>query len=88
LAGYENGVSLGALLWLIARLILALYLVASALAGFDAARLTFPWILVRLAAAVAVLMRPEMVQFGALVFVAILLGWHHIGARRQETTAS
>ena len=88
LAGYENGVSLGVLLWLIARLILALYLVASALAGFDAARLTFPWILVRLAAAVAVLMRPEMVQFGALVFIAILLGWHHIGARRQKTTAS
>jgi TRAP transporter 4TM/12TM fusion protein len=87
LAGYENGVSLGALLWLIARLILALYLVASALAGFDAARLTFPWILIRLAAAVAVLMRPEMVQFGALVFVAILLGWHHMGARRQKMIA-
>jgi TRAP transporter 4TM/12TM fusion protein len=88
LAGYENGVSLGALFWLIARLILALYLVASALAGFDAARLTFSWILIRLAAAVAVLMRPEMVQFGALVFVALLLGWHHMGARRQKTIAS
>jgi TRAP-type uncharacterized transport system fused permease subunit len=84
LAGYENGVSLGALLWLIARLMLALYLVASALAGHDAARLSFPWILIRLAAAIAILMRPELVQFCALAFTAAMLAWHHMGARRQE----
>jgi TRAP transporter 4TM/12TM fusion protein len=83
LPGYENGVSLGALLWLIARLMVALYLVASALAGHDAAGLSFPWILIRLAAAVAILMRPEMIQFGALAFIAAMLAWHHIGARRH-----
>lgn len=35
LAGYENGVSIGALLWVIARLTVAPFLVASALARFD-----------------------------------------------------
>jgi len=88
LAGYENGVSFGSLVWLIARLMLALYLVASALAGFDAARLSFLWILIRLGAAVAILMRPEMVQFGALAFTAVLLVWHHMGARQQQKAAS
>lgn len=82
LAGYENGVSIGALLWLIARLLLALYLVASALAGHDARPLSFMWILIRLAAAVAVLMRPETIQFGAIAFIAAMLAWHHVTARR------
>ena len=88
LAGYENGVSIGALLWLIARLMLALYLVASALAGHDAARLSFAWILIRLAAAVAILMRPEFIQFGAFAFIVATLAWHHVGARQQQTAAS
>ena len=83
LPGYENGVSTGALLWLIARLMIALYLVASALAGHDAARLSFVWIGVRLAAAVAILMRPEMIQFAALAFIFVMLVWHHTRARRQ-----
>ena len=83
LPGYENGVSTGALLWLIARLMIALYLVASALAGHDAARLSFAWIGVRLAAAVAILMRPEMIQFAALAFIVVMLVWHHTRARRQ-----
>jgi TRAP-type uncharacterized transport system fused permease subunit len=87
LAGYENGVSFGSLLWLIARLMLALYLVASALAGFDVARLSFLWILIRLGAAVAILMRPEMVQFGAFAFIAALLAWHHMRARQQQKGA-
>lgn len=51
LPGYENGVQLGALLWLLARLGLALYLVASALAGHDAKPLSALWITLRIAAA-------------------------------------
>lgn len=82
LPGYENGVQVGALLWLMARLALALYLIASALAGHDAGPLNFMWIAVRLAIAVCVLMRPEMVQFAAIVAAAGILAWHHVAARR------
>lgn len=82
LPGYENGVQMSALLWLLARLALALYLVASALAGHDARSLNFAWIAARLATAVAILMRPELIQFAAIAFAAALLAWHHLGARR------
>ena len=46
LPGYEDGIDYGALAWLLARLVLALYLVASALAAFDARALTPLWIAV------------------------------------------
>ena len=82
LPGYENGVSFGALMWLIARLLLALYLIASALAAYDAAPLSLAWIGVRLATAVAVMARPETIQLAAIVFAAGMLVWHHISARR------
>jgi TRAP transporter 4TM/12TM fusion protein len=84
LPGYENGVSMGALLWLIVRLLLALYLVASALAGHDAAPLSKLWIAIRLATAVAVLMRPETVHMTAIAFMAAMLAWHHWNARRPQ----
>lgn len=84
LPGYENGVQLGALIWLLARLVLALYLVASALAAYDAKPLTPIWIAVRLAIAAAVLMKPEMVHFAAVAFAIALLGWHHTSARRTR----
>lgn len=82
LPGYENGVQIGALLWLLARLGLALYLVASALAAHDAQPLSFAGVIIRLATAVAVLMRPETVQFAAIVFALGLIAWHHFQARR------
>ncbi|MFC6584512.1 TRAP transporter permease [Sulfitobacter aestuariivivens] len=84
LPGYENGVSVVGLMWLLMRLILALYLVASALAAFDAARLTVIWIAVRLATAVALMMQPEMIQLSALAFAVGLLALHHLGARRAQ----
>ena len=84
LPGYENGVTMAQLSWLLARLILALYLVASALAGFDARRLSLIWIVVRLATAVAIMMRPELIQYAAIAFAIGLLALHHINARRAQ----
>ncbi|WP_306432361.1 TRAP transporter fused permease subunit [Tropicibacter sp. Alg240-R139] len=84
LPGYENGVQLGALLWLLARLVLALYLVASALATHDARPLNAGWIAIRLATAVAILMRPEVIQVAAIGFAAAFLAWHHFGAGRAK----
>ena len=85
LPGYENGVELGALAWLLARLVLALYLVASALAAHDARPLGAIWIVLRLVLAVAIMARPETIHLGAITAAAALLAWHHIGARRLQT---
>ena len=88
LPGYENGIETGALLWLLARLGLALYLVASALAAHDARPLGPAWILVRLGIAAAILMRPETIHLTAVAAAALLLAFHHIGARRVATPAA
>ena len=84
LAGYENGVSASGLLWLGVRLMLSLYLIASSLVAFDASRLSFPWIVIRLATAVAVLAKPEMIHLAAIAFAGAILAWHHVQARRMQ----
>lgn len=86
LPGYENGIEIGKLMWLLARLVLALYLVASALAAHDAKPLSYIWIFIRLATAVAILMRPELVHFTAVAFAGVLIFWHHLGARQVQVT--
>lgn len=84
LPGYENGVQIGALLWLLARLVLSLYLLASALAAFDAKPLTAIWIVLRLVLAVCILTRPETVHLAAVAGAAAVLAWHHFGTRRPQ----
>lgn len=84
LPGYEDGIQIGALFWLLARLVLALYLVASALAAYDTRPLSMVWIVLRLATAVAVLVRPETVQYAAIGFALFTLAWHRFSARRAE----
>ena len=80
LPGYEDGINYGALAWLLVRLVLALYLVASSLAAFDARALTPLWIAVRLILAVGILMRPDPIQFGAILAGFAVLGLHHLRA--------
>ena len=84
LPGYEHGVQIGTLMWLIVRLVLALYLVASALAAYDAKPLSFISVLVRLATASAILVKPEMVHFAAIAFAIGLLTLHQLSARRMQ----
>ena len=88
LPGYENGIQIGALLWLLARLVLALYLVASALAAHDLQPLSMAAVLARLATAIAVLMRPETIQFAAIGCAVVILAWHRIDARRGSLKPS
>ena len=88
LPGYENGVSWTALGWLLARLVLSLYLVASALAGFDAKRLMSVEIVLRVAIAVAVLARPELIHFTAIAAAFALIGWHYFRARRSAAAST
>ena len=84
LPGYENGISWSALSWLIARLILALYLVASALAGYDAKRLVSVEILLRIGLAIGVLARPEFIHLTAIAAALGLIVWHYVTARRNR----
>jgi TRAP transporter 4TM/12TM fusion protein len=88
LPGYENGVSWTALGWLLARLVLSLYLIASALAGFDAKRLMSVEIVLRIAIAVAVLARPELIHFTAIAAAFALIGWHYFRARRSAAAST
>ncbi len=84
LPGYENGVELGPLVWLLARLMLALYLVASALARYDVRPLTIAWVIARLMVAIAILFKPESVHLPAVFLAFGLLAWHHLSARRSQ----
>ena len=86
LPGYENGVQIGTLMWLIARLVLALYLVASALAAHDAKSLSFVWIVIRLATAAAILVKPEIIHLAAIAFAIGLLALHHLSVRRMQVS--
>ena len=76
LPGYENGVSWLSFIWLLARLGLTLFLVASALARFDVYSLSVPMVFVRLVLAVLVLLRPEAIHLTAVVVAVVLLAWH------------
>ena len=82
LPGYENGIHLGSLAWLLVRLLLALYLIASALAAFDMRALNPIWVVIRLALAVAVLAIPQSIHLAAVAAALGMLVWHTVTARR------
>ncbi len=84
LPGYEHGIDWGATAWLVLRLGLALYLVASALSRFDRARLTSVATMLRLTFAVLLLSRPEYVHMPAAFAAVGLLVWHCLVASRTE----
>jgi len=77
LSGYDGQVYVGALVLLLMRLVVAFYLLSSALAGFDRTRLA-PWeIAVRLALAVLILMKAEVIWIATLLATAGVLALHH-----------
>lgn len=82
LPGYDGTVHLGALGWLLLRLVAALYLLASALAGFDRVALR-PWErALRLALAALAMSSDPATHGGALLAALALVGWHSSAARR------
>jgi len=76
LPGYDGTVALGPLLWLILKLIISLYLVASALMKFDAANISVIEILLRLLLAVLILMKAPEISSVALGLAIVLLAFH------------
>ena len=84
LPGYDGTVRLEGLAWLVLRLVVALYLVASALSRFDAARLAGWEVALRLALAVLLLLKAPVVAGAALAATALYLPVHHVAARRRR----
>jgi len=85
LPGYDGVLQIGPLLWLLFRLAIALYLVASALAAFDRSRLSLPEIIFRLALAVLIMFKAAEIHAVALLAAILWLGFHF--ARNREIYA-
>lgn len=87
LPGYDGGLDLGALGLLLVRLILALYLLSSALNGFDMRRLAAWEILLRIGLAALILFK-SVVVFGPAVLAGIMLIALHRAGIGSKTSAS
>jgi len=81
LDGYDGTLNLGWLTFLMLRIAVALYLVSSALAGFDRSALKPLEIFARLALAVLILARPMEIYGAALLASIALIGWHTLRSR-------
>ena len=82
LAGYDGSVDAGALALILARLVLALYLLSSALSGFDRHQLHPAEIAVRLALAILIMTRYEMLYLVAAIG-GIMVVIFHLAQRRE-----
>ncbi|MEM7188958.1 MAG: TRAP transporter large permease subunit [Pseudomonadota bacterium] len=87
LPGYENGNDAAALWLLIPRLILALYLLASALARFDRGAMAGWEVALRIILAIGVLTFQPVHYVPATIVAGILIAAHHIRARRTTSVA-
>jgi TRAP transporter 4TM/12TM fusion protein len=76
--GYTGQTDWGHLSFLLARLALALYLIASALTRYDKSELQKSEIALRLLAAVLILWKTPLIMFAGLCLAAALLAWHYI----------
>jgi TRAP-type uncharacterized transport system fused permease subunit len=85
---YSGEVEVMALIWLGLRLVLALYLMASALARFDRAAMPGWEVALRLLIAVLVLWKTPLVMGVGLAGAVLLIGGHHMLARRQDAIAT
>ncbi len=84
LPGYDGEVYWSALAWLLARLALALYLIASALAQFDRKRLAFWEVALRLVLAGLVLIGDPMIHGFAIVATLVWIGLHYVSSRASD----
>ena len=85
LPGYDGQLHLGPLLWLLLRLSIALYLLASALAAFDRRNLTGFDIILRLIIAAFIMFKPIEFHAPALCAAIVLLALHIIKNKTVES---
>ena len=79
LPGYDETTDWSALGWVLLRVVLALYLLASSLAGFDNRKLTIWEICLRLFLVIIVLSYNPVLQFAGILGTIALLIWHARG---------
>lgn len=84
LPGYDGQIYWGALVWLLARLALALYLIASALARFDRRHLPYWEVTMRLVLAALVMIGNPLVHGVAIAFAIAWLVLHFGMNRKWE----
>ena len=84
LQGYSGKLDVPALAWLLARLVLALYLISSALAQYDARPLSWLETCLRLILAVLILFKLPMIYASAIAAALALVLWHYITNRRHS----
>jgi len=87
LPGYDGQIHIGALMWVLIRLVAALYLLASALAAFDRKSLSWVEIAVRLVLAALIMFKAPIIHTPALV-AAVLLLVAHYSFNKQPAQAS
>ncbi len=88
LPGHDGRIHLDQLLWLLTRLAIALYLLASALAWFDRTRLSLWEVAARLILAAAVIHSSPYANIPALCLAAILVIMHIVRARSDTQPAT
>ena len=86
LPGYDGAFHALPFVLLIGRLIVAFYLLSSALAGFDRRRLSSVEVVLRLALAVGLMIRLDVIWIAALAAAAILIVVHSRTASHAQTS--
>jgi len=84
LPGYDGQLHLGALFWLLFKLSIALYFLASALAGYDKKSLSALEIALRLIVAALIMFKAPLIYGPALLFAIAMLAFHYL--RKVSTT--
>ncbi|WP_370321943.1 TRAP transporter fused permease subunit [Oricola sp.] len=88
LPGYDGQVHWTELVLLMARLSVALYLLASALAGFDFRRLPRWETVFRLVLAVCIILHDPLIHFGATAVAVVWISLHIFRAKTQAKSVS
>ncbi len=84
LPGYTSGFKFFDIIWLLLRLAIALYMISSALAKFDRLMLTIPEVIIRIIAAVLIIMNTPAFYMAGLVLAALVLIYHQIKIRASK----
>ncbi|MEE2969572.1 MAG: TRAP transporter fused permease subunit [Pseudomonadota bacterium] len=82
LPGYDGTINLAGLSWLLFKMIVVLYLVASALSRYDKSKLSVFDIALRFILAVLILLKISVIANSALAVAGLYLAVHHIRGKR------
>lgn len=85
LTGYDGAINIPGLAWLLIRLTLSLYLIASSLCRFDHRTLHFWEVLIRLILALLILSSSALIYSPAILLAGLAIATHVVLAKRNQT---